>query len=596
MCTAAFRRVSENNQSTLTTNALELLKLLKREIKTPSNSLAGFMLLSSVSNAFLIGIINGAAESVASKQMNWQYFVMYLLCLSIFFYSKKYTQDRSSEIVEMVINRLRLRLVDKVRLTELATLEKYGTSTLYARITQDSTTISNVSTIIINSLQQTMMVCFTLLYIAAISIWSFLIIVVGLGLGLMSYMNHSSVFEAMWQEVSRKETSFFEKLNHILQGFNEININRRKNEDVYNEYVKVNNALRSHRLKTSKMYNVTLMYTQILFYLLLGAILFVLPRLQADNSAAVIIKVVSSVLFIIGPLEGILYAIPGLASANNSAQNIMILEAQLEEELKQQKEQQINHHAPESYQLIPFERQIDLRGLEYQYKNNGWNGNGASFKVGPINLTIQKGELIFITGGNGSGKSSFAKLLTGLYKPAMGQIIIDGTDDGRGGIEVNPRNYQQYQNLYSIIFSDFHLFDKVYGLEHTLDPVEVNALLQSMHLSSEKTSYKDGAFTNIRLSSGQKKRLALATVLLEDKPIYFFDEVASDLDPEFRDKFYYEILTELKARNKTVIVISHDQQYWNVPDRLLQFQDGRMRELSKTEVVALVSSMISKHG
>ncbi|MEI6411728.1 MAG: cyclic peptide export ABC transporter [Bacteroidota bacterium] len=575
---------------------MEIFKLLKREIKTPSNSLAGFILLSSVSNAFLIGIINGAAESVASKQMNWQYFVMYLLCLGIFFYSKKYTLDRSSEIVEMVINRLRLRLVDKVRLTELVTLEKYGTATLYARITQDATTISNISTIIINSLQQSIMIVCTLLYIAAISMWSFLIIVAGLALGLMSYMNHSAVFQAMWQEVSRKETSFFEKLNHILRGFNEININRRKNEDVYNEYVRVNNALRSQRLKTSKMYNVTLTYTQILFYLLLGAILFVLPRLQADNSAAVIMKVVSSVLFIIGPLEGILYSIPGLASANNSANNIMDLEAQLEEELKKQKEQQINHHAPEAYQLMPFEHQIDLRGLEYQYKNNGWNGNGASFKVGPINLTIRKGELIFITGGNGSGKSSFAKLLTGLYKPAMGQIIIDGTEDGRGGIEVNMRNYQQYQNLYSIIFSDFHLFDKVYGLEHTLDPVEVNALLQSMNLSSEKTSYKDGAFTNIHLSSGQKKRLALTTVLLEDKPIYFFDEVASDLDPEFRDKFYYEILSELKARNKTVIVISHDQQYWNVPDRLLQFQDGRMRELSKTEVVALVSSMITKHG
>ena len=124
----------------------------------------------------------------------------------------------------------------------------------------------------------------------------------------------------------------------------------------------------------------------------------------------------------------------------------------------------------------------------------------------------------------------------------------------------------------------------------------MNALLKSLGMPEEKTTYKDGAFTSIHLSSGQKKRLALATVMLEDKPIYVFDEVAADLDPDFRDKFYFEILQEMKARNKTILVVTHDQQYWNACDRLIQFQDGMVRELSKQEVRTLVEMAVMEEG
>ncbi|MCB0598072.1 MAG: AAA family ATPase, partial [Phaeodactylibacter sp.] len=100
--------------------------------------------------------------------------------------------------------------------------------------------------------------------------------------------------------------------------------------------------------------------------------------------------------------------------------------------------------------------------------------------------------------------------------------------------------------------------------------------------------YRNGGFTNLRLSTGQKKRLALTTCIIEDKPIYIFDEVAADLDPEFRDKYYYQIIRELRARNKTVIVVSHDRYYWTVPDRLLEMANGKMRELTRAEIDSLL--------
>lgn len=551
----------------------------------PPYPVAAFSAMSGISNALLIAVINAAAETVANNQLNWEYLILYLLGLGAFVYAKRFVLDRSAEIVKSIVSGIRHRLADMVRKTELATLEKYGVSSIYARISQDAAIVSGSSVAIVNGAQSAIMVVFTLFYIAAVSVWSFGLIVAGLVAGSFYYASHTKTFRAMWQKVSQKETEFFEKLGHILQGFNEVRINRRKNEEVFRAYMGVNNDVKSYRIKTGKRYNITLIFLEVFLYLLLGAILFGLPKLHAEYSEAVI-KVVAALLFTVGPLEGIIYSVPVLANANNAARNIMELEAQLAEELKRQRELQIEADSPAAYLALPFEQEIELKGLSYQYPQK--NSYGPGFRVGPVDLTIQKGELIFVTGGNGSGKSTFLKLFAGLYQQGRGHIRLDS----KKGKLVNLDNHQQYQNLFSIIFSDYHLFDKIYGIEREIDPEEVNVLLDNLGLPEGKVAYKNGAFTNTRLSSGQKKRLALATVLLEDKPIYVFDEVAADLDPAFRDKFYYELLPELKARNKTILVVSHDQQYWNVSDRLIHFQDGMMRELSKEEVRSLVRMVV----
>ena len=540
-------------------------------------------MLSGISNACLIAVINGAAQTVSDRAVNWRYTLLYVLLAGIFFYSKKYTLDQSSELVEWVINRLRHRLADKVRRTELSTLNKYGTATIYARISQDATIISNVTTTLINSVQSVVMVVFTLLYVAMISLWSFVLIGAGLGLGISYYLGFSGRFQELWQVVSVKETAFYEKLDHILKGFKEIRINRRKNEDVFRNYEEVNNATRDHRIRTSKQYNLLLIFTQVFFYLMLGVILFVLPKFHTEHADAVI-KVVTALLFISGPLEGIIFSMQSFANANNSAGNLLALEAQLEEELKQPSAESALD--AKDYEALPFSHSLEFRQLSYEYPLI--NGNSGGFRVGPLNLRVDKGELIFIIGGNGSGKSTFMHLLTGLYRPSSGSILLDGGQEA-GGRTVAPHNYQQYRNLYSIIFSDYHLFDQLYGLEFVPDEETVNELMQSMGLSAEKVHFQGGAFSTTRLSSGQKKRLALVTSIVENKSIYVYDEVAADLDPEFRDEFYYRLLGRLKAMGKTVFVVSHDQQYWLVADRLLHFQDGQLRELGKEEVRMLVS-------
>lgn len=566
---------------------MQIFKLLKRELPKDSLPLIGYSMLSGIASAALIGIINSAAETVTDSSSNWQLTIMYTLCLGILFASKRYVLDKSVELVETIVNRLRHRLADKVRHTELNTLEKKGVATIYARIGQDAAVISNVATIVINGVQESIMIIFTLFYILYLSTWSFSLITISLILGGIYFFNHTGSFRKLWAEVSVKETAFFEKLNHILQGFKEVSLNRLKNEKVFSNYTKVNNGVRNKRIKTVKFYNIRLVFSESFFYILLGTILFILPKIHAEHSE-VMIKVVAAVLFLIGPLETLLFSIPVFANANNSANNIIKLEEELEEELKKLGKNRLDPHSPESYESIDFESNLTLDKMTYQYPSTI---HGPGFQVGPIDLKINKGELIFITGGNGSGKSTFLKLFTGLYKPSNGQIIID-KGDKKQGTPVTLMNYQQYQNNLTTIFSDYHLFDRLYGIEGQVDEETVKTVLEIVELPPEKVMYKNGQFSSIKLSSGQKKRLALTTAILEDKPICVFDEVAADLDPSFRDKFYFEILPALKKRGKTILAVSHDQQYWLVPDRMIHLQDGQMKELNRKEMRALVEMAI----
>jgi putative ATP-binding cassette transporter len=211
-------------------------------------------------------------------------------------------------------------------------------------------------------------------------------------------------------------------------------------------------------------------------------------------------------------------------------------------------------------------RQIELRKVEFSYIDK-WSE--AVFKSGPINFALSSGDLVFITGGNGSGKSTFFKLLAGFYKPDSGEILLDG-------VRIDDHNRQQYRELIAHVFPDFHLFQKLYGIRDR-DSAEIDRLLAEFRLL-DKTGVTDGEFRTIDLSSGQKKRLALIVSLLEKRPILLLDEWAADQDPEFRRKFYYDLLPALNRAGVTVVAISHDDRYLDeldVPARRLQMDEGR---------------------
>jgi putative ATP-binding cassette transporter len=287
-------------------------------------------------------------------------------------------------------------------------------------------------------------------------------------------------------------------------------------------------------------------------------VIFLLPRIQSAESLA-IGQIVAVILFMIGPLSNVVISLPFLAKADAALVSLEMLE----NELDAANDTKYTMPQSQSRPNRPFE-EIRLEQVVF----NHTDGKGqAVFTLGPIDLTIHPGEILFIGGGNGSGKSTLLKLITGLYYPTSGQITVDSVPADMG-------NYVHYRNLFSIIFANFHLFDRLYGLED-IEEERVYHLLEIMRLS-EKTLYVDGRFTNLSLSTGQRKRLAMIASRLEEKQIFVFDEVAADQDPVFRKYFYDVYLKELKAEGRTIIAATHDDPYFHVADRVLKMEEGKV--------------------
>ncbi|MCX6044443.1 MAG: cyclic peptide export ABC transporter [Chloroflexi bacterium] len=211
--------------------------------------------------------------------------------------------------------------------------------------------------------------------------------------------------------------------------------------------------------------------------------------------------------------------------------------------------------------------QLSLTQVTYQYSHES---EERTFLLGPLDLQISSGELIFLTGGNGSGKTTLAKLLAGLYSPQTGAIFLNGE-------QISDNNREAYRQNFSAVFADFHLFEQFLGLDPQKMDQQAQAYLMRLQLE-HKVKIVGNQLSTLDLSHGQRKRLALLTAYLEDRPIYIFDEWAASQDPEFRDVFYRQLLPELRRRGKLVIVISHDDHYFDVADRLIKLDFGQIDE------------------
>ncbi|MCX7096472.1 MAG: cyclic peptide export ABC transporter [Methylococcales bacterium] len=533
---------------------MKLLNFINQESSIAKNRLIVMSIVSGIANSLLIAIINHAAETSFGNGIQARLFFMYLVAFCLFLYTQKFVLAQSMLAIEEALRCVRVRIADKLCHTEFSFIEQSNRNDLYSRLTQDSSLISQSIMLLSSAGQAAILIVACLLYILWISPLSFLLTIAITGATTLIYFSHREKTRQQLQLARQKENTFFDTLNHLLDGFKELKLNRAKRDDLFADIRKTSLEAEQIKIEVGNLEVTDWVMARLCFYTLLPLLVFVIPALHGEQSDQ-IYKITAAILFIMGPMSLLIGAIPALNRVNIALDNFQSLEHDVDKATHKTGDKPVA-----AWQ--DFE-QLELKELCFTYYDKQ---EQPLFSCGPNSLSLKKGELLFIVGGNGSGKSTLLKLLTGLYYPSSGAIFRDKD-------LVNDTNYASYRELFSTIFTDFHLFNRLYGLAN-VDENKIAFWLKKMELH-EKTSYSpDGYFTKTNLSTGQKKRLAFIAAILEDKPILIFDEVAADQDPEFRRYFYETILPELTGQGKTVIAVTHDDPYFHCADRVLIMDNG----------------------
>ncbi len=463
------------------------------------------------------------------------------------------------------IFQLQLHLSRQILKSDLCLLETLGSGRLLANLTEDIQTISNAAIVLpivsiniavvigcglyIIWLSGTIFLFVLLLAIAAI--WS-----------CLSLLKQARRFLALARD---DQDQLFNHFRGITEGIKDLKLNYWRQEAFLGEDLQ-SIALEYKRHSSSGLFliSVTETWGRLVFLIAVGSVLFFLPgswQLPPERLASYVL----TFTFLLAPLESIVGKLPFITRANIALKKIETLGSLLSAQSE-------NYPPPTPAQSSWHT--LELKEVTHTYYTEQAEG---SFTLGPIDLVLHPGEIIFIVGGNGSGKSTLAKLLTGLYTPQSGSILL-------GGTAINEHNREWYRQHFSAIFADYFLFERLMGLNsYDLDQ-QARQYLEKLQLE-RKVTIQNGHLSTINLSQGQRKRLALLTACLENRPIYLFDEWAADQDPSFKKVFYTQFLSDLREQGKAVIVISHDDRYFNQADRLVKLESGQVIPYTDAPVI-----------
>ncbi|MBB1060449.1 cyclic peptide export ABC transporter [Marilutibacter spongiae] len=473
---------------------------------------------------------------------------------------------------------MRRRLYERVSSAPIAELEKVGMPRLVAAITSDVPMVVAGARLLPDLFTNMVTLVGMLGYLLYLNAPVFWFVMGCIGFGVVTYQVPALIARRYLVRARNHLDGLHESIRGLVHGAKELKLNDARREDYFRRVL----AEAEHRVRDDGKTGQTVMriaqnYGDLITFFVIGATAFVFVNYHAISRPE-LVGVIMALLYVTGPIAILLNFIPQIMMARIALRKLNALFARIPEEAV------ARDVAPRrDWQAMRFE------GVGYRYLDDAGE---AGFEIGPLDLEIRKGEITFIVGGNGSGKSTLAKLVTMHYQRLDGEVRFD--DEVLG-----PANIAGFRQGVSAIFSDYFLFDRVLGREGAELKDEVDSHLVALGLAG-KVEYRDGRFTTLALSDGQKRRLALVAAYLEDAELYLFDEWAADQDPAFKAFFYNAILPGLKERGKAVVVISHDDRYFDVADQLVVMEDGRItdRNLSGATLARArqVASQQHDHG
>lgn len=510
--------------------------------------------LGGLAGAGLVALINqGLAEPKRLATLGLAFFGLCGAMLAC----KLVAELSLLHLTQSALVQLRIDLSRKLLATPLQRLQSLGKHRLLVILTDDVHTFTAafewVPVLFVNAVITA--ACFA--YLGWVS-WPLLLVLGGLLLlGLLAFHWAERHPLALLDRVRQQKDVLFQHFRGLVEGSKELQLNSRRGI-AFVERVIAPDAQEFRRRFVRGMagYSVVANLGTLLFYLALGVMLFVVPHWMAQP-VGVLASFTVTLLYLVRPISDLMIALPSLRQASIALGRIRQLDAELASGSGRPAE-------AASFSTAHVLR-LEMNGVCHRYPGEH---EDHPFLLGPIDLTLQAGELVFIAGGNGSGKTTLAMLLLGLYAPEDGHIRLNGHT-------VTDANREAYRQHFAAVFADFHLFEQL--LADEASPAKAERYLQGLGLA-HKVRVVGDRFSTVALSTGQRKRLALVSAYLDDRPIYLFDEWAADQDPSFKRVFYTELLPELKARGKTVIVITHDDAYFGLADRLIRIENGRLHE------------------
>lgn len=517
-------------------------------------------ILSGIGNSMVIFVINAALSRVMNDEsrragVESGLYLFYILGIALFTVSAMVVRKKLIVITSEVVYDKRIQIINKLMQAPYDKFEALEDGNIHAALNNDTENVSGFVNAFVNGLTGviTLVTCF--IYLATINFLGMVISVLVICGAVGAFLIASKNAEKMFEKNRDIQNTFFKYINDMLKGFKELYINKRKGKEFTNDIKKSCEDYRDTRVQAEFDFVGVSILGEILYIGVVGIVVFIFPLLFPNLQNNTLRNYVLVYLYMGGIVNQEIFLVPGVMRVlvswrriNQFIRDISCIESN---------EKKADHKVQNS----KFD--IKVKDVVFQYKNE----NGEKFRVGPINCDFKSGEIIFISGGNGSGKSTLAKLITGLYTPDEGEISING----------EKADQETLGSYFSAIFGDYYLFDKMYGIDYQSKTEEIRKYLKVLRID-DKVQVKDGLFSSTRLSTGQRKRLALLVSYLEERPAYLFDEWAADQDPEFRKFFYKVLLPELKARGKTIIAITHDDSYFDDADKHIKMETGQILE------------------
>lgn len=517
---------------------------------------------SGLGNGLILYVVNQVFSR--GNDIVWELLYYFIMGGVIYIVGQRIVRSKLINITNDFVFKKRIEIIEKVLKTNYHKLEEIGFERIQTCLNNDTETVSNLINIIITAITAfiTLVCCFV--YMAFISFSGFIasLLVVAVSAGV--YFITSIQANKFWERTRDIQNLFFKFMHDMINGFKELNINSHKRHEFKEDMYSSCNEYREKRIKGDILFANVFVVGEFLFSIVIAAVIFIFPLIFGDIRDSTMTNFVFLFIYITGPVRVILSTIPGIINVRVCWNRIKLLlrdVALLEEG---------SYFAADNSETDRRPVNIQVRGLKYKYKTD----NSEEFVLGPIDFNIKSGEILFITGGNGSGKTTLIKLLTGLYIPDEGEILINDC-------KILGNELCQY---FSAIFGDFHLFSKLYGINVASKKKDIEKYLKILQLE-EKVQVIGREFSTIKLSAGQKKRLAMLVSYLEDRKVYLFDEWAAEQDPEYRKYFYDTLLPQLKAMGKCVIAITHDDRYFNTADKLLKLERGIVTKFSVNDVL-----------